>query len=241
MRTKFVIVIALFTCFQGVLTSFTAVKAEEGELVSLQFQTVVVGQPIYNLYYQQGEEYRSLVVTNGSVSRFSSYAGEPKLYFYRHEIGGDGNENYRAVAMADLSRREGNVILVFVPNPEENQSREYYVYTIDAAWQKWDAGGYLFFNLTGFTVAGLFGESDQRFVLEPGAYASLQPTADEILNERLRILVRDRAEWRMLYSSVWTLKPGRRAMVFITQADASAESINVRRIYQAVQQPARSR
>lgn len=215
-----------------VATTLRGQAIGENQNVSISFSVLSWQKTIRDLYFQNanGEEV-NFFAPNGSPSKSYRYFGPDPVVFYRKN-GADalGNDIKKPVAIYHPSS-EKEQLLLFIPQPKK-EHEAYRVLPLNFSREELTNGSYRFYNLATYPVYVRFGKDKFKVNSNDSVTMASGPTKANGLDIAMAMQVSaEPNSARIVYSSRWTLRSGRSALVFITNDSGATGQIDVKRIY----------
>ncbi|WP_269541114.1 hypothetical protein [Cerasicoccus fimbriatus] len=218
--------------FAIALLSFApaSMMAQNDGTSRVRFSALSWTQLISDVYVRdaQGEKI-PLWIPNGSPSKEYSFMGSKTVQFLR-EAGKDeeGNPIEKVVATYTPNPNQQK-LLIFVEN---GNTGEYRILPINFSPADGGTNQYRFFNLSSFPVYVKFG--DERFQIPTNGEKDVDVSlnAEGGMSIAMAIQVSEKpGDAKIAYSSVWTVRNGRSALIFVTTDLNQDERIDVKKMY----------
>ncbi|MBC2603809.1 hypothetical protein [Puniceicoccus vermicola] len=228
-RPIFFLLVLLVT---GGPLAIPSLNAQSDEVRNFKFTTMSWSRYIGDLFYRNvdGEEF-SLRIPNGAPSIANEYRGTFPIRFYR-VLGQDdlGNPIEQTAAVFRPTSGEEQ-LLIFVENPSDD-SVSYRIFPVPFSRDGAERNQYRFINLSEYPVYVKFGE--ERFKISPRDENTIQTDIPESGGQRIAMAIQVSEkpdDLKVAYSSSWSVRSGRSALVFITKELDDDDRIDVKQVY----------
>ena len=207
--------------------------AQQEPISTVKFSTLAWSRMIKDLHFQGADgELVKLWIPNGSPSKVFEYRGTVPVQFFR-VIGEDeaGNPIKEVAAEYMPTSSTDEQLLIFVADPQ-SQGKRYRLLPFDFSQTDSEKNNYRFINLSSFPVYVKFGE--ERFKLDQRSDRTMETDFQESGGQSIAmaIQVSEQAnDVKLAYSSSWSVRPGRSALVFVTTVPSKDEHIEVKKLY----------
>jgi hypothetical protein len=179
-------------------------------VVNTELLTIALAEPVDGLFYHDGESVQPFVANLTGLSQPQRYRGPQRLVIRADETAFDVPPPLPpGVASLMLPANSSRVLLVCVK--EKDAPLRIAAYDISS---KDRAGDYRFFNFSDKPLS--FNMGDQRFHVAPGKdfLASHASWRAGVLDLPIQVAAVEGKQPKLVYSSIWGHRPGRRNFVF---------------------------
>jgi len=202
------------------------------EIREVSFSALSWGRSIRDLFYQNASgDPVPLRIPNGAPSAAFEYRGTLPINFFRI-VGEDAEGNpIRESAAVYQPRGNDQELILFVENPRE-QRGSYRIFSVPFAKESAPDNEYRFLNLSEFPVYVKFGQ--ERFQVTSKSEKSVITAIPESGGQSIAMAIQvseEPADVKIAYTSSWSVRDGRSALVFITRDMDSDDDIDVRTFY----------
>ncbi|WP_269522431.1 hypothetical protein [Coraliomargarita parva] len=207
--------------------------AQDAPVVSLSFTSLSWQKMIKDVRIRNADgEATKLWIPNGSPSKTYEYTGTLPLRFFR-ETGQDaeGRPIEQTVAEYSPNGSGANQMLIFIRN--DRNGREYYrILPLGFDPDGIGENAYRFVNLSEFPVYVKFGED--RFMLNTRGEKTLLADVPESGGQGVAMAIQvseQPNDVKVVYSSSWSIRQGRSALIFLTTDPDEKDQIQVKKLY----------
>lgn len=218
--------IAAYAVFAGITNGQTP------DIITSKFSVLSWKRTINDLHFESLRDGETkFFVPNGAPSAVYDYSGMGPLNFYKYD-GVDEVGNPIKQIVASYSPQAGDEhLLIFIPD-RKNGKEHYRILPLDYSPENIAEGTYRFHNLASYPVFIRFGRD--TFKVDAGSSEAVlsDATSADGLDVAMALQVSEEPNSaKVVYSAGWALKPGRSALVFITNDRGIRGRIDVKRIY----------
>lgn len=209
-----------------------AAQSPNEEIRQLSFSTLSWGRSIRDLYYQNASgDPIALRIPNGAPSSALEYRGTFPVHFFR--IAGEDETGAPIKELAATLEPSSNdpQLLLFVGDSRA-QSATYRILSVPYSGATAPENEYRFLNLSQFPVYVKFGTN--QFKIESNSEESVLTEIPEDGGQQIAMAIQvseEPADVKIAYSSSWSVREGRSALVFITRELDADDAIDVRTFY----------
>jgi len=233
MRTRWIL-----GCLLGLVWGGVALGQAPNE-VSVTFTVFKdTTDPIEGVFFV-GEGGRAAEVTfrRGQRSFSFRHRGGPVIHFFRKSVDASGNEVRVPVGAATLSPQWREALLFFFPNPQwPTTGPEFFVQAMNDSRSAIPTDHLVFFNATGATLLGVFGQQEIELGVGATGPFDLGPFLDSSVP--IGLVVKDGESFREVYVSRLTFSPGSRTILLLMPPRREGSyRIMVRGIYDFSSEP----
>jgi len=220
-------IFSLFVLFA--LTTFTARAQQQEPVVKTELLTIALEEPIEELFFTNaGGEIISISANLTGLGQPIPYKGPQRLVFRatKEEFGREPPLP-APVAVVNLPLKADRVLLTCLKSGAA--PLRIVPYDISAADLR--AGDYRVFNFSSHQVSISFGGG--RFLLAAGNDKSVSKPSwrDDVLDLPMQVAIVQDNQPRLVYSSVWGHRPGRRSFVFMFNGRHPSTPVGINRFF----------
>lgn len=210
----------------GLLTLTSTAQPEV--MVNTEFLTIALDEPVEGLFFNNGKEIGVFEANLTGLGQPLPYKG-PRRFVLRAS-----EEEFAAkpplpapAAFVDFPLNANRVLLACVKSGESPV--KLVAYDISSTGSK--AGDYRFFNFSSKPLSIILGE--ERFAIESrkDKVISRQSWRDDILDLTMQVATVENGKPKLVYSSVWGHRPGRRNFIFMFDGRHPSKPIGINRFF----------
>ncbi|MEM0965357.1 MAG: hypothetical protein AAGJ81_04275 [Verrucomicrobiota bacterium] len=182
---------------------------EEESEVSFSFRTLFLDSPSREFTFLSEGEIRPFPIGFDLLSKRASYRGDGSLMIFSQEPNLEKDLEDQAVATVSFVRTDSMVTLICFDTGDKLECLK-----VDSDFGVFPKGTFCFINATADQVVGLLGE--ERISISPGSL--FKAKAEDFDTRRVPIKMAyldDAGEWRVFYSSKWTMLGEKRSFIII--------------------------
>jgi hypothetical protein len=213
--------------FLGLLT-LTAPAQQPEVIVTTEFLTIALDEPVEGLFFNNGKEIGVFQANLTGLGQPLAYKGPRRMVLRTSEAEFAAKPPLPApAAVVELPLNANRVLLACLKSAD--QPLRIIAYDISTAGSR--AGDYRFFNFSSKTLSIILGE--ERFALESrkDKIVSRQSWRDEILDLTMQVATVENNKPRLVYSSIWGHRPGRRNFIFMFDGRHPSKPIGINRFF----------
>lgn len=185
--------------------------AQEPQTVDTEFLTIALDQEVDGLFYFDGKAAQPFQANLTGLSQPIKYRGNRRFVLRSSAEEFSLTPPLPApVASVDIPLNCKRVLITCVKSEDKPLRLAAYDISTDSR-----AGDYRFFNFSQQSLSLILGE--QRLAVQPGKDASLTNSAwrAEVLDLPVQVAAVEGNQTKLVYSSVWGHRPGRRNFIFM--------------------------
>ena len=201
--------------------------AEKNEpAVKTELLTIALADAVDGLFYFDGESARSFEANLTGLSQPNPYQG-PQQFVVRNKPGDFTADPLPAPAASVLLPTNCRRVLLACIKTGKSPLR---IVAYDISTQD-RAGDYRFFNFSNQTLSFILG--DERFAIAPGknSLASNSKWREAVLDIPVKVAAVENNNTKLVYSSIWGHRPGRRNFIFMLSGAHRSKPITFCRFF----------
>ncbi|MDQ8207321.1 hypothetical protein QEH52_07365 [Coraliomargarita sp. SDUM461003] len=215
------------------VVAFSSVGMTQQPIQSAEFSTLAWSRTIKDLHYQGVDgELVKMWIPNGSPSKVYEYRGTFPVQFFRIIGTDDAGKPIKELAAEYMpAGRLQEQLLIFIADPASEQNR-YRLLPFRFSKDEAQENTYRFINLSDFPVFVKFGS--ERFSVAKHSEKSMTTgiTASGGQSIAMAIQVSEQPnDLKLAYSSSWSVRSGRSALVFVTTEPSADDKIAIKKLY----------
>lgn len=215
-----------------ILLSSVDVIAQSPKNVTVNFSTLSWKRTIKDLHFRNANgELVKLWIPNGSPSDIYTYVGPLPVRFFKI-VGEDAEGNPIEETAASYTPKEsGQELLIFITNKNSAESG-YQILALPFDKSKISQNSYRFVNLSSFPVYTQFGDDQFKVGVREEETIRVNIDGKSGRDIAMAVQISDQPnDAKIAYSSAWSIRDGRSALIFITTESESKGRIDVKRLY----------
>ncbi len=205
-----------------------SIRAQEPERIRTEVLTLALDEPVAGLFFHNGKEVAVFQANLTGLGQPLAYEGPRRLLLRASEAEFAAKPPLPAPAAAvDLPPAADRVLLLCLKSGKEPLKLKAY----DISTGKSAAGDYRFFNFSNQGISVILG--DKRFALPAGRDSIVSDLSwnKETLDLPMQMAVVREGKPKLVYSSVWGHRSGRRNFVFLFDGKQAAKPVGVYRFF----------
>lgn len=212
----------------GLLSLSSAPAQQPQPIVTTEFLTIALEDPIDELFFANGKEVGSLDANLTGLGQPIAYKG-PRLLVLRATAAEFAAKPPlpAPVATVNLPLNANRILLACLKSGDE--PLKIIAYDISSTGSR--AGDYRFFNFSSKPLSIILGE--ERFAIDSrkDKIISRASWRDEILDIPMQVAIIANNKPKLVYSSVWGHRPGRRNFIFMFDGRHPTKPIGINRFF----------
>jgi hypothetical protein len=197
-------------------------------LITTEFLTIALDEPVADLYYKTAETVTPFAADLTGLSQPNPYKG-PKQFVLRTSAAEFALKPPlpAPAATAILPATADRVLLACV----KSQDKPLRIAAYDISSKGSKAGDYRFFNFCTKTLSVIIGT--EKFALAPGKdqVISSQAWRESVLDLPMQVAKVDGNKAKLVYSTVWGHRPGRRNFIFMFDGRHPSKPVAISRFF----------
>ena len=196
--------------------------------ISTEFLTIALDEPVADLFFKSGETVSPFEANQTGLGQPVSYKGPKRLALRTTAAEFSLKPPLPPPAASVMLPATADRVLLACVKSADNPMR-IAAYDISSTGSK--AGDYRFFNFCSRTLSLIVGS--EKFTLAPGkdGIASSQAWREAVLDLPMRVATVEDGKAKLVYSSVWGHRPGRRNFVFMFDGRHPSKPVSISRFF----------
>lgn len=206
--------------------------AQEESFLKAQIVTLSWKGKVDGLWFLTKDGPKTLEAYERGFTAAESYVGPRRMAFYKHpeELELPPEKRPQPVAVATLPAEGGEILLIFVENPNDRNS--WRVEVMDNSIGNLPAGGYRVVNMTKDAYSAAF---DRDVIpIKASGITIVRPTKRDGARDLPVQIARGK---QLVYSSIWGHRESQRGTVFLMPGKTEKDFLTIRRYFQPVLEP----
>jgi hypothetical protein len=195
--------------------------------VKTEFLTIALDEPVSGLFYRNDQSVQPLDANLTGLGQPLPYAGPQRFDVRNAAAEFTAKQPPPPAASVMLPPKADRVLIAFVKST--GKPLRLVAYDISGAGGK--AGDYRFFNFSSKPLSIIL--DSQRFAVEPGKdrNVSSQSWREGVRDLPMQVAAVENNQPKLVYSSVWGHRPGRRNFIFMFDGRHPSKPIGISRFF----------
>ncbi len=207
--------------------------AQQPQPQIVKFSALAWSRTIKDLHFQGSDgELVKLWIPNGSPSKELEYRGILPIQFFRLKGTDEAGNPIKEVAAEYMPGAKTDDLLLIFVNDRGSKVGRYRLLPFSFSAENAPENNYRFINLSSFPVYVKFG--DERFKIDQKSERSFDTDVPVSGGKSVAMAIQvseQPDDVKLAYSSSWSVRSGRSALVFVTTEPGVNEQIEVKKLY----------